>query len=64
MLVFGLCPQFEFCSLTFLLVIADLALFIFEMTQGVDRASANLLQVQTQTLMDRSNFYPPLRDRV
>jgi|JI6StandDraft_1071083.scaffolds.fasta_scaffold1219016_1 hypothetical protein len=29
MLVFGLCPQFSFCSLTFLLVIADLGVFIF-----------------------------------
>lgn len=29
MLVFGLCPNFSFLSVTFLLVVADIAVFIF-----------------------------------
>jgi rhomboid protease GluP len=34
------------------------------MTQGIAKESSNLLEVQSTTLMDHSNYYPPLRNSV
>lgn len=59
MLVFGLCPNFSFISITFLLVVIDIILFIYEVSIGLDKASNNLLQVKSQTLIDHGGNYQP-----
>lgn len=46
MLSFTLCPTFKVLSLTFLITLADIALFIFEVSVGLDKTAPNLLQVK------------------
>ena len=59
MLVYGLCPNFSFISVTFLVILADLVMFIIEEVKGLDRASDNLLQVKINTLIDLGANYQP-----
>lgn len=42
MLTYALCPTFKFLSLTFLICIADIVVFIFEVAVGLDK-QGNLL---------------------
>jgi len=57
MLTFSLCPTFTFCSLTFLIVVADIAMFIYEASVGLDSASSNLLQITGATLVNTGGNY-------
>jgi len=57
MLSYSLCPSFTFLSLTFLIVVADLAVFIYLVVIGLDKTSSNLLAVQAQTLIDHGGNY-------
>lgn len=59
MLVYGLCPSFKFLSFTFLVVLADIAMFIYLVAEGLDKTSDNLLQVKAQTLIDNGGNYQP-----
>ena len=59
MLVFGLCPTFKFLSITFLIILVDLIMFIIEQVKGLDKTSTNLLQVNIQTLIDLGANYQP-----
>lgn len=45
MLTYALCPTFQFLSLTFLISLADIALFIFEVSVGLEKSSSYLLAV-------------------
>ena len=59
MLMFGLCPNFKLLSITMLIIIADLVMFIAEQITGLDKASSNLLQVSTARLMQLGANYQP-----
>jgi rhomboid protease GluP len=59
MLTYALCPTFNFLSLTFLISLADIALFIFEVSVGLDKSSSYLLQVNAQTLIKYGGNYQP-----
>lgn len=59
MLTYALCPTFKFLSLTFLISLADIALFIFEVSVGLDKTSNNLLQVNVPTLITYGGNYQP-----
>lgn len=59
MLVFGLCPTFKFLSVTFLIILVDLIMFIIEVAKGLDKTSTNLLQVNLQTLIGLGANYQP-----
>ena len=59
MLAFALCPTFRFLSLTFLIVLADIGMFIWEEVRGLDKTSDNLLQVNVLTLIDLGGNYQP-----
>lgn len=62
MLVFGLCPNFKFWSLTFLIILADIAVFIFQLSKGLDKEGA-LLEVKTQTIIDYGgNYYTAVKN--
>ena len=57
MLTYSLCPTFSFLSLTFLILIADIVVFIYLASIGLDTSSDNLLQIKTQTLIDHGGNY-------
>ena len=57
MLTYALCPTFKFLSLTFLICLADIAVFIFEVAVGLDR-QGNLLQVNVDTLITYGGNLP------
>ena len=57
MLAYSLCPTFKFLSLTFLIVVADIAVFIFLAVVGLDKASDNLLQINGTTLIAYGGNY-------
>ena len=59
MLMFGLCPNFKLISITMLIIIADLVMFIAEQITGLDKTSNNLLQVNTTRLMQLGANYQP-----
>ena len=59
MLVFGLCPTFSFLSVTFLVIVADIAMFIVEQVKGLDKTSSSLLQVKIATLIELGANYQP-----
>jgi rhomboid protease GluP len=59
MLKFALCPTFKFLSLTFLISLADIALFIFEVSVGLDKSSNYLLKVNADTLISYGGNYQP-----
>ena len=59
MLVFGLCPTFTFISITFLIILVDLVMFVVEEVKGLDKSSSNLLEVKVQTLIDLGANYQP-----
>jgi len=52
MLAYSLCPTFKFLSLTFLIVLADIAVFIFLIVVGLEKTSDNLLQIKGTALID------------
>ena len=39
MLVFSFCPNFSFLSVTFLIILANIVMFIVEVVKGLDKAS-------------------------
>lgn len=59
MLAFSLCPTFKFLSLTFVIIVADIGMFIWEEIRGLDKTSNNLLMVNSQTLVDLGANYQP-----
>lgn len=59
MLTYALCPTFKFLSLTFLISLADLVLFIVLVSVGLDKSSSYLLQVKVNTLIDYGANYQP-----
>lgn len=59
MLRFGLCPSFSFLSITFLVILVNLIMFIIENVNGLDKASPNLLQIKTLTLIELGANYQP-----
>lgn len=59
MLTYALCPTFQFLSLTFLISLADIALFIFEVSVGLEKSSSYLLAVNAETLIEYGGNYQP-----
>jgi hypothetical protein len=57
MLSTSLCPTFSFLSLTFLIILADIAVFIYLAVVGLEKTSNNLLQIKSQTLIDNGGNY-------
>lgn len=57
MLTYALCPTFKFLSLTFLICLADIIIFIFEVAVGLDY-QGNLLQVNVDTLITYGGNLP------
>lgn len=57
MLTYSLCPTFSFLYLTFLILLADIVVFIYLASIGLDTTSDNLLQIKTQTLIDHGGNY-------
>lgn len=51
MLIFALCPTFKLLSLTTLVTILDIAVFIFELSLGLKTPSKYFLEVNSETLL-------------
>lgn len=47
MLTYSLCPVFKFASLTFIICIIDIIMFIVEASLGLDQNSKYLLQIKS-----------------
>ncbi len=53
----ALCPTFKCLSLTLLIVLADIALFIFLASVGLDKSSNRLLSIKAITVIDYGANY-------
>lgn len=51
MLTFALCPTFKFLSVTFLIFLADIVMFIIEASVGLSKSSPQLLGINASTLI-------------
>ena len=59
MLMYFCCPNFSLLSITFLIIVVDIIMFIVEEVKGLEKTSANLLQVKFLTLIELGANYQP-----
>lgn len=59
MLAFALCPQFSFLSITFLVIVIDLVMFIVSAALGLSSNANRFLEVKADVLLDLGGNYEP-----
>ena len=52
-------PNFSLISITFLIIVVDVIMFIVEVVKGLEKSSPNLLQVNFNTLVELGANYQP-----